>query len=284
MSPHIILQDASSIPKANECKIADFDETNSDLTVKHDASMQDFFSYVGAALDNTRPNPSLGLFSPTENGQRLFTPTAEGQGTVKDAIDLALLKSNSATTRRSANRFEITKGGDRVAVISIARPAYRLGEAISSVIEFQESDISCYSLHATLESSESIDPSVALRSKASILRATRRVHVSHSESTLFQQRAIFSPVIPTSATPGFITSGVSLEWNLRFEFVTGRNRQVEGIEGENLLEEIAKDGRGSVVAAVQALSCDIFDVMVPLKVYGATSNFDEKIETGDLPI
>lgn len=288
MSPHIILQDATSISMTNEHRKHQKHHiigANLAPLNKSDACIRDFLSYVEATLDNTRQNSGLSLLSPTECGQSLFTPVAEAPGTVKDAIDLALLRSNSTTaSKRSANRFEITRSGDRVAVISLARPAYRLGEAISSIIEFQESDISCYSLHATLESSESVDPSIALRSKASIQRATRRIHVSHSESTLFQQRASFSPVIPTSATPGFKTSGISLEWSLRFEFVTARNKRDDEIEEEDLLEEVARDGRGSVVAAVQALPCDTFDVTVPLKIYGATSTFDEKNETGDFSI
>lgn len=285
MSPHIILQDATSTAKTNEHQNSHAIGTSPTPPNKPDASIRDFLSYVDATLDKTRQNSGLGLLSPTENGQILFTPAAEAPETVKDAIDLALLRSNfTMSSQRSANRFEITRSGDRVAVISLARPAYRLGEAVSSIIEFQESDISCYSLHATLESSESVHPSLALRSKASIQRVTRRIHVSHSESTLFQQRATFSPIIPTSATPGFITSGISLEWNLRFEFVTARNRRDEEFEEEGLLEEVARDGRGSVVAAVQALTCETFDVTVPLKIYGATSTFDEKNETGEFSI
>ena len=285
MSPHIILQDMTSVSRANDYQKSQVTGMDSALLNQPDTSIRDFLSYVQATLNKTRQNSGFSLLSPTENGQSLFTPVAEAPGTIKDAIDLALLRSNSTTTsKRSANRFEITRGGHRVAVISLARPAYRLGETVSAIIEFQESDISCYSLHATLESSESIDPSIALRSKASIQRVTRRVHVSHAEPTLFQQRASFSPIIPTNVTPGFITSGISLEWNLRFEFVTGRNRHDEEIEDEDLLEEVAKDDRGSVAAAVQALSCETFDVAVPLKIYGVTSTFDEKNEIGDFPI
>ncbi|KAK4697132.1 hypothetical protein P7C71_g893, partial [Lecanoromycetidae sp. Uapishka_2] len=92
-------------------------------------------------------------------------------------------------------------------------------------------------------------------------------------------------MIPGTATPEFITSGISLEWSLRFEFVTGRVGDVEESDEspDDLMEEVARDERGSVNAAVQVLPCETFDVSVPLRVYGAVG-FDEKTEAGEFPI
>ena len=206
---------------------------------------------------------------------------------MKEAIDLAILQSTTTTSaRKSANRFEISRGGYRVAVIMLARPAYRLGEIISAAILFDGADIPCYSLHATLESFETIDPAIALRSKASIQRVTRRIHASRAESTLFSRRVVFSPEIPMNATPGFLTSGVNHEWRLKFEFVTRRmeNEDETDGSGEDLLEEIARDERGSVMAGVQTMACEAFEVTVPLQVYGATAAFDELHEIGGFAI
>lgn len=206
---------------------------------------------------------------------------------MKESIDLAILKSNASTlSKRSANRFEIKRGGDKVAVIMLARPAYRLGETLPVAIDFHDADVSCYALRATLETSETIDPSIALRSKASILRVTRRVHASQYESTVSADRVLFSPTLPISAAPEFVTTGVSLDWRLRFEFVTGRLGENDDLgEGiEDLMEEVAKDERGSVHAAVQGLSCETFDVTVPLRVYGAIGPFDQNFEANELII
>ena len=206
---------------------------------------------------------------------------------MKEAIDLAILQSTTTTSaRKSANRFEITRSGYRVAVIMLARPAYRLGETVSVAVSFDNVDIPCYSLHATLESYETVDPAIALRSKASIQRVTRRIHASRTESTMFSRRVVFNPVIPMNATPGFLTSGVSHEWRLKFEFVTSQSKNGEETDSgsEDLLEEITRDERGSVMAGIQMMTCGTFEVNVPLLVYGATAAFDELYETGEFQI
>lgn len=287
MSPYILLQNDASVVSPNERPNARMSTTNAAVFGTSDSSIQDFLNYVDATLDKSSENASLGLLSPTDNIQSSLAPVAEVPSTIKDAIELALLRSNSMKkSKRSANRFEITRSGDRVAVINIGRPAYRLGEAISASVDFQDSEISCYSLHATLESSEVIDPAIALRSRPSVQRVTRRIHSSHSESTIFARRATFNPIIPISATPDFVTSGISLEWVLRFEFFTSRNRRDAEFSNdyEGLLEEVTKDDRGSVIAAVQGMPCEVFDVTVPLRIYGATSGYEEKNEAGFFPI
>ena len=288
MSPYIFLHNDASVLSTSNPEKTYMPIVKTAVEPNSSSSIEDFFSYVEATLDQSPRNADPDLLLPTENIRTPITPASEIPNTVKDAIELALLRSNSTTSsKRSPNRFEITRSGDRVAVIVLARPAYRLGEAISAAIDFQDSEVSCYFLHATLESSEVIDPAIALRSKASIHRVTRRIHAAHSECTMFARRAAFNPIIPVNATPDFKTSGVSLEWTLRFGFFTSRARRDADspvVDSDNLLEEVAKDERGTVIAAVQGMVCEIFDVTVPLCVYGATSGFEEKSEASIFPI
>ncbi len=287
MSPHTILQNSALISSADnvyEARVIPGDPSPFKLS---DSSPTEFLSYVEKILHTPRLESGLGLLSPTEIDSRSHTPMTEEPSTMRESIDIAILRSNVATpSNRSANRFEITRSGERVAVILLARPAYRLGDVVPIAIDFQESDISCFSLHATLETAETIDPAIALRSKASIQRVTRRIHASQFESTISARKVLFNPTIPTASTPEFITSGVNLEWKLRFEFVTSRlgdaEELTEGVDG--LLEEVARDERGSVLAAVQGLPCETVDVTVPLRVYGATGQFDEKTEAGEFSI
>lgn len=285
MSPHTILQNKASISSVENVQKAGV--VPRDPSPHSSSSPADFLSYVEKILDIPHLESGLGLLSPTEVDSQSHTPISEEPSTMRESIDTAILRSNIATSsNRSANRFEITRSGERVAVILLARPAYRLGEVVPIAIDFQESDVACYSLHATLETAETIDPAIALRSKASIQRVTKRIHASLYESTISARKVLFSPMIPTVSTPEFITSGINLEWRLRFEFATSRlgdaDESEEGIDGQ--MEEVARDERGSVQAALQGLPCETFDVTVPLKVYGATTNFDEKTETGDLSI
>lgn len=287
MSPHTILQNTASISSVDmDQKAGVIPGDPSPLKVSK-TSPTEFLSYVEKILDTPHPESGLGLLSPTEFDSQSQTPMSEEPGSMRESIDFAILRSNVATSsNRSANRFEITRSGERVAVIMLARPAYRLGEIVPIAIDFQESDISCYSLHATLETAETIDSAIALRSKASIQRVTRRIHASQFESTVSARKVLFNPMIPTTATPEFITSSVNLEWKLRFEFVTSRLGDAEELEEgiHGLMEEVATDERGRVQAAVQGLPCETFDVTVPLRVYGATAKFDEKTEAGDFCI
>jgi hypothetical protein len=128
-------------------------------------------------------------------------------------------------------------------------------------------------LRGSLETSEKVNPTIALRSSASIVRATRRVHATCFENTLFATKVVFTPSIPVSATPSFITSGVSLDWQLRFEFVTCDMSEDEGysaLSGINLLEAIERNDRGTILASLEGVSCQSFEIGIPLTVYGGT--------------
>lgn len=120
----------------------------------------------------------------------------------------------------SPNRFEIARNGRRVGVVMLARPAYRLGETVTCAVDFTGAEVSCYAVHAALETTERVvDPGLALRSEASVTRVTRRVWAATSEATLFSRRWTFTAPLPLHATPEFVTSGVGLEWKVRLEFV-----------------------------------------------------------------
>ena len=287
MTPYIILRSEARISSVDHSVGSSVPETKASALAMSKSSFSDFLSYSEKLLDRGRQDSSQGLLSPTDVEPGYGDLSFPEPTPVKDAIDLAILSSNSAfSSNRGANRFEIARNGLGVAVIMLARPAYRLGESISAIIDFSHSDFSCYSLYATLETMENVDGAIALRSSASISRVTRRIYASLSENTLFGRRAIFCPTIPLNATPAFYTSGVSLEWSLRFEFVTSRAENDEADSGldDVLLEEVASDERGSVSVAVPGLLCDSFDVTVPLKVYGATAMNNERPEVGNLSI
>ncbi|KAL6717475.1 Golgi membrane exchange factor (Ric1p-Rgp1p) subunit [Lecanora helva] len=286
MSPHTILTDIASISHVAIAQVTQKADQESRTLQGPNADPTDFLSYVENLLHQPQ-SASAGLLSPTQPDPGNRIAIAEPSATMKDLVDLAILNSSAtSSTKRSANRFEIARSGDRVAVIMLTRAAYRLGETVPVVIDFQTSDIPCHSLHASLETSEVIDPALALRSKASIHRVTRRIYASHFESTIGANKVTFSPMIPVTSTPDFVTSGVHLEWRLRFEFVTNRVGDIDEMDENvaNLMEEVARDERGSVKAAVQGLTCESFDITVPLRVYGAIATIDETNEPDQLPI
>lgn len=287
MSPHIILTDKATVSNVEKTRKSSRSADTAPAPDLLESSAEDFSSYVGKLTQGTGENSHMGLLSPTEDDSHPLSPKTEAPSTMRESVDLAIMRSNTVmSAKRAANRFEISRSGDRVAVIMLARPAYRLGESVSVAVDFQDADLSCYSVRLILETSEIITPTLALRSKASVQRVTRRIHASQFEPTICATRVLFHPLIPSSSTPDFVTSGVNLEWKLRFEFVTSRISDLEeSDEGTgDLMEEIIRDDRGSVKAAVQGLPCETFDVTVPLRVYGATGHLDENHEAGEFPI
>lgn len=287
MSPYIILRDQASVKAVTAQKpsrsITKKEKLSTLVDKKIDSTLEDFQSYVDDLLATPNQSSSQALLTsgaPQRRHSSIQYPTS-----AKEAIDMAIMRSNLATEmQQSANRFEIARGGQRVSVIMLARPAYRLGETITAVIEFANAEIACYAVHISLESSEKVDQSLALRSDASINRVTRKVHASHSESTLFARRIVFSPSIPMSSTPSFLTSGVSLDWKIVIEFVTPRaDRSAERntIHDTELLEEISRDDRGTHLAAAEMLNCESFEIAVPLRVYGAVAGSSDKDETAE---
>lgn len=306
MSPYIILRDQANVQSLEHVH-SSLKSIPKHLNKKlpEKSSLDDFLAYVDELLERPRTNSNTGLLSPTEvlssrRPSALLEPT-----TAKEAIDMAILRSNITTrNQQSANRFEIARNGRRVAVIILARPAWRLGETITAAIDFTDADIPCYALHASLESSEKVDPAIALRSSASIHRVTRKIHASQSEPTLFARRIVFSPTIPMTATPAFITSSISLEWKIRIEFVTpelqGLDSDRNGDDGDSsgsdsdekgrgnkvlaseLLEEASRDERNVILVAAEQLRCESFEIAVPIVVYGAVVG--GAVERSDLEV
>lgn len=280
MSPYIILRDQARIQSIGPANTAS-KELRIQTLKSSKTDLDGFLAYVNELLDKPRQNSSLGLLSPTATSDHRRLSVVDEPATAREAIDIAILRSNMATEhQQSANRFEIARNGQRVAVIMLARPAYRLGETITAAIDFTDAQIPCYAIHASLETSEKVDPSIALRSDASIHRVTRKVHSSHSESSLFARRIVFTPNIPINASPSFITSSISFEWKILIEFVTPRLQETLGsreLPSTEILEEISRDERGVIRAAVERLDCESFEVAVPLIVYGAHADIERDI-------
>ncbi|KAI1201948.1 Rgp1-domain-containing protein [Nemania serpens] len=295
LSPYVLLRDQARVHAHEKAS----NSSASKKWAKPDtptSTINDLLTYVDELLD--RPRDGLGLLSPTATAapSRRSSFVGGESITAKQAIDLAIMRSNmSSESGQSSNRFAIARNGQRVGVIMLARPAYRLGESVSMVIDFSDAEIPCYAVHAALETSEHVDPSLALRSEASIHRVTRKVYASSSEVTMFARRIVFNPTIPITATPEFITSGLHLEWKIRVEFVIPSSvttkspvddvnddedtKEEKPKEGHQLLEEIShNDKSGLILVAAENLECESFEVAVPLRVYGAVGKGLERLD------
>ncbi|KAL4893088.1 Rgp1-domain-containing protein [Aspergillus ambiguus] len=270
MNPYVLLRDEARVQKVGSSLPPPAKPKS--ISAPTWASAPEFLSYVDELLEKQSRS---SLLQPPESvpDKRPSHDASTGPLTCKDAIDLAVLRSNQApNSSRSPNRFEIARNGRRIAVVVLNRPAHRLGETIIAAVDFADTALPCYAIRATLETSERVAGSLAVRSGASIRRATRRVHASFFENTLYSTRVVFSPAVPISATPTILTSGVNHEWELRFEFVTpsSHNEMGTGPSGTQLLEAVHEDDRGQILTALENLGCESFEVSIPITVYGET--------------
>ncbi|KAK5112141.1 hypothetical protein LTR62_004484 [Meristemomyces frigidus] len=324
MSPYVLLQDSarskSVVPSSRlDSGLPPFPSNDKQkILTTPKQGLEDFLRYTERLLADTRSDTNAALLSPTS--PPAHSPLSSQQSSsadptptpVKEIIDLAILRSNHATaspsqpqtSAASPNRFNIARAGHPIAVLTLLRPAYRLGETVTGTIDFTRPSPSpqgqrqakTYHLTLSLESFECVDPSLALRSNTSINRVTRKTHSSASETTLFARRISFSHRIPGSATPSFETTGVSLGWRLRVEFTTAREKGAvelraddEGEEEEEgdeagVLEVLGRDERGTVFVAREVLRAETFEIEVPLRVYGfavAGGGRSESVDWGD---
>ena len=240
-----------------------------DLTAFNPSSSS-FLLYTTELLNGDHQGSGLGLISPTSPIQHntLRDINLDRNTHKRNLVDSsrAMVTKSSSPSKRCATSFQIQRGGSRVATVFLTRSSFRLGETVSIIVDFQGAGVPCFTIYVSLETSETVDPGIALRSSTSIQRATRRIHGQVSENTVCAQRSTFAFMIPITTTPGFITSGVSLEWSLRLEFVTGRDIN-QHVDPKYLFENILEDDRGNIVLGSQDLPCEIFDVKVPLEVH-----------------
>ncbi|GAB7352811.1 hypothetical protein MBLNU459_g3426t2 [Dothideomycetes sp. NU459] len=278
----------------------------------HDAVVS--FAQLNFDERGSPSSASAPLLSPSSpNAPRRPSSEDPAPRSMKEAIDVAILRSNLSSSSadqpsQSSNRFTIARAGHHVAVMTILRPAYRLGEAVMGVIDFTPpgpdsssapGPLSSYAINITLETTERIDPSLAMRSASSVQRATKKVHAHVAETVLFAQKTYFRLEIPISATPTFETTGVQLVWRVRVEFTTARaaqpspsrglgiseeedaplygeddTQQGKGTDlGTELLEELGRDERGTVLIARERLAAETFEVALPIRVYGVVGEF-----------
>lgn len=281
MSPYILLRDEAQVKAVGKRK----KNLSKALPAELTTTMNDFLNYVDDLVAQGPDGKAESLLSPTSTIDQRRPSVFESAATAQEAIHLAIMRSNMASEGQSQNRFEIARNGRRVGVVMLPRPAYRLGEVVTMVIDFTDAEIPCYAVHATLETSEKVDQSLALRSESSIHRVTRKIYAGSSETTMYSRRVVFTPTIPISATPEFVTSGVTFEWKIRVEFVVPAKSGDGDATGDSqtapcpLLEQISEDEKGGLVlVAVENLACESFDVSVPLKVYGAVGTGLERLE------
>ena len=229
MQPHVLLRDPARTKSISTPFIPQQSDTTSDQPSKYDnsAALQ---SYINSLLSRPkRRHSSTGsLYDPTPS-----LTAAEQHHPTLALINRAILLSShrhlNPNTNAPTNRFNITRATQPVAVIILSRPLLKLGETLHVAIALapqHTTRIRTVSVHCSLETIEKVAQSLAVRSAASIARVTRKVHASWGGGgggggcVLNGRRVVWGVSVPSGAgtAPGFVTTGVGLEWGIRVEF------------------------------------------------------------------
>lgn len=287
------------------------------------SSLHSFLTYIDTLLSHpSQSDPHSGLLSPTAQSPSTSRRASHAPlpddptmstTSMKQLIDLSILRSNlpppssplSPHPLHAPNRFAISRSSSPVATLLLPRPAYRLGDTLTLLLDFASAQTPTYSVALSLESSETVDASLALRSAPSIARVTRKIHARLEEQTLFARRIVWSPSIPSTGTPSFSTTnggsdaGISGVWGIRVCFVTKRvpharengsgggggsgdasgqstpTAQLERderpeVRREPALLEVADSNEcETILLAARHVDVESFEVVVPIRVYGA---------------
>jgi hypothetical protein len=110
-----------------------------------------------------------------------------------------------------------------------------------------------------LEHSETVDSPFASKSAAVTTKASKRVFAEQHISVINTVKTGISLQIPVGSTPDFSTSAVSLQWVVRFEFITGLSR--------SLLHPAPSDVHFVHSGVLNFADVEAFDCIIPIKVY-----------------
>lgn len=103
--------------------------------------------------------------------------------------------------------FDICKNNQRVAQLHLTKTAYRLGEAVMGILDFEHASTPTFEVTILLESNEVVEPTIAVRQPQQIARISRKCYAEHHSFSLGHQRLAFSLPIPAIASPEFQTTG-----------------------------------------------------------------------------
>jgi len=113
-----------------------------------ESSLSDFMGYVDTLMG---PKAGMHLASPSSLRKPLPTPmrgSMADEMSSRENIEMAMLRGGGGGGFISPDArcavFEIARNGYRVATLTLARPAYKLGDTITVVIDFAGAMIPCY--------------------------------------------------------------------------------------------------------------------------------------------
>uniref|UniRef100_A0A060T9T0 ARAD1D21274p n=1 Tax=Blastobotrys adeninivorans TaxID=409370 RepID=A0A060T9T0_BLAAD len=241
------------------------------LPIKDPGSPQgkeEFINYVQGLLDRSASVSSIPsvssesgtAYDPNKLRKESALTIAPEDGSCRSNIEyfLRFLPDDRNTLHRS--KFEIGRGGHKIASASLSRPAYRVGEDVVILLDFSDAALSCYHVTASLETTEKLDASITDKTPAEQLSMTRRVYAQLTSSSFSDAKAHFDFTIPSTATPKFDTSVSSLSWSLKLDFITSAHPH------QTDLQRFHSDENGTILVPPTSMECESVSCRIPLNV------------------
>ncbi|ORY80912.1 reduced growth phenotype protein 1, partial [Protomyces lactucae-debilis] len=114
------------------------------------------------------------------------------------------------STRQVPAKFDIARAGRTVGVITLPGILFSAGQTIMGKIDLRDAQLNCFGFELSLELSETIPESLAVKTPEQTLLSTRRVLSSQVETTAFAKEAIIELPIPALASPSFQTTAAKI--------------------------------------------------------------------------
>lgn len=257
MSPYIVLKDEGLTAPLEQPGPKTLGDAQKAAKKPANSDEAEFNSYIQSLLKNPHRGSTASIISPinealspSESHSSLSAQLPQIALSTRALIDNAIRSSiqanpygGPAQPTTSRTNFTIARGGQPIANLILSRPALRLGDLVHVTLDFgaastalaaQRTPTLVHALTVTLESSETIDTALAVRSATSVERVTRRVWdrriVGGANAAALSWCAKWSDSlkIPASATPAFSTTGVSCAWCVRVEIGVGVNTKGYG--------------------------------------------------------
>ncbi|KAI8644761.1 reduced growth phenotype protein 1 [Parasitella parasitica] len=207
MNPVVQYKDVAVVHEYNATK-AEGDPTKKTAKKpkQHLEERKAFFDYVNELFENCSKNNTIHEITRRESD------AYEDRSVDEQLVDRSCSQVVSRLTHRSRKAmFDICKHNQRVAKLHLIKTAHRLGEPVLGVLDFSEAILSTYKISIFLESCESVEDTISLRTPQHISRVSRKTHSDFHSFCLDNRRLSFSLPIPATVSPEFQTTGGILE-------------------------------------------------------------------------
>ncbi|KAI9207315.1 Rgp1-domain-containing protein [Polychytrium aggregatum] len=208
-------------------------------------------------INNDTAHVSMVEDAEPEKQQRKGVVSMEDDAPERASITRSIMAMCQSSRRVN---YEICRNNEHVAQVVLQRNTFRVGEAVTVILDFSDSAVPCFQISIFLETSEQIQSTYALRPKHQSNLLTRKVFAEYHKCVASTKRLSATLAIPVNGASEFQTSAVSLRWSLRIEFVTGTKYQY--------YDTTSDDPNFVSVHGSSSADVEAFDCMVPIKVIG----------------